>query len=326
MQPFGSNTQQRNNFSQLWLLRALAKMGEEKPKKKIKISGEGYQNRDGSISATFRLPVGHGSTSSTTDTSVILTVPDAKQVIAAVQDNDNPLSVVPSRKGWLLSEGLQKAIKKVQIRIATIKQSVRRKGLMEAQADWNYICQMEFLKWMKTPMDGRSAASPLAIMNQAPTGDAPLAIMDQEDEDSTSGTSSNDSSDDQEQEPMASMDQEPNAAAPTAVMDQEPIAAAPTAVMGHEDQDGISTSSSDSSDTDNQEPQEELVEEHEVEGQEYQDKPEVEEDADDADDEQAPLVLNAIVAPKVETPARKPGRGVALEDLVAGSCAFGAPF
>ena len=99
-------------------------MGEER-QTKIKITGEGFANSDGSITTTIQFGgLVSDRTGSAEDQSgsAFFTPPDPHQVVEGALQEGNPFSMDDSRKLWLLEQGRKLAVKKVQIRLCTNKE------------------------------------------------------------------------------------------------------------------------------------------------------------------------------------------------------------
>ena len=82
--------------------------------------------------------------------------PDVRRVLEAVQQDNNPLAVNPSRKIWLLSGGVTQAVKKLQIRIHQCRDRERKNRALLGAHMWNRHCQEAFLEWLRTPEKRRS--------------------------------------------------------------------------------------------------------------------------------------------------------------------------
>ena len=101
---------------------------------RVQLYGEGVQNQDGTFTTTIRVICAATQDPPATPADPIpkmsMTAPVALQVVAAAQRENNPLSIDDSRKLWLLAVGEKSASKKVQVRICTIRDKCRKKGLM----------------------------------------------------------------------------------------------------------------------------------------------------------------------------------------------------
>ena len=86
----------------------------------FKFQCEGVQNPDGSVDMHM-VPNVPRDAAQGQPASAAWTVPDARQVLEAVQQDDNPLAKDPSRKSGLLSDGLPKAIKQLRVRICNLE-------------------------------------------------------------------------------------------------------------------------------------------------------------------------------------------------------------
>ena len=114
----------------------------------FKFQGGFVQNPDGTISTRW-VPGGSAA-------SAARAMPDVRQVLGAVQQDDNPLAVNPSRKIWLLSDGVTQAVKKLQIRINNLREKGRKNRILFEAHMWNQHCQEAFLEWLRTPEKKRS--------------------------------------------------------------------------------------------------------------------------------------------------------------------------
>ena len=82
--------------------------------------------------------------------------PDVRRVLEAVQQDNNPLAVNPSRKIWLLSGGVTRAVKKLQIRIHQCRYRERKNHVLLGAHMWNRHCEEAFLEWLRAPEKRRS--------------------------------------------------------------------------------------------------------------------------------------------------------------------------
>ena len=121
----------------------------------FKFQGEGVQNPDGTISTRW-VPHTPRDAAQGQPASAAWTMPDVRQVLEAVQQDDNPLAVNPSRKIWLLSDGVTQAVKKLQIRINDFRDKERKNRILFEAHMWNQHCQEAFLEWLRTPEKRRS--------------------------------------------------------------------------------------------------------------------------------------------------------------------------
>ena len=119
----------------------------------FKFQGEGVQNPDGTISTRW---VPGESGWDYLHAAAARAMPDVRQVLGAVQQDDNPLAVNPSRKIWLLSDGLTQAVKKLQNRIYNLRDKGRKNRILFETHMWNQHCQEAFLEWLRTPEKKRS--------------------------------------------------------------------------------------------------------------------------------------------------------------------------
>lgn len=148
----------------------------EPKRRKIKIEGEGYQNPDGTIT-DLKVDVTNGSASSQdVNVGIVMTVPNPYETVQAVRADGNPLQVEASRAQWLLALGDKAAVKKVQIRLSTIRKQAIMLKIMEENCAWNPWCQNEFLAWFKVPVDGRAKTSS-ALLSLPPVFSEPQLAL-----------------------------------------------------------------------------------------------------------------------------------------------------
>ena len=121
----------------------------------FKFQGEGVQNPEGTVSTRW-VPHTPRDAAQGQPASAAWTMPDVRQVLEAVQQDDNPLAVNPSRKIWLLSGGVTQAVKKLQIRISNLRDKERKNRILFEAHMWNQHCQEAFLEWLRTPEKRRS--------------------------------------------------------------------------------------------------------------------------------------------------------------------------
>ena len=116
----------------------------------FKFEGEGVQKSDGTISMRW-VPHTPRDAAQGQPASAAWTMPDVRQVLEAVQQDDNPLAVNPSRKIWLLSGGVTRAVKKLQIRIHQCRDRERKNRVLLGAHMWNRHCEEAFLGWLRAP-------------------------------------------------------------------------------------------------------------------------------------------------------------------------------
>ena len=119
------------------------------------LQDEGVPDPEGTIS-TRRVPRTPREAAQGQPASAAWTMPDVRQVLEAVQQDDNPLAVNPSRKIWLLSDGVTQAVKKLQIRINNLRDKGRKHRILFETHMWNQHCQEALLEWLRTPEKKRS--------------------------------------------------------------------------------------------------------------------------------------------------------------------------